>query len=297
MLHANRFRQRVAIVVAAAVAVTGVLTSATVGSGPARAGCADHVVIGVPGTDQGLRHTNTPRSEATPEEKYGSEVATVILAAKNEGAVFDEVPVNYAATGVKWGEAANARYAYDFSSYKWSKNSGFKPIDDYFNTVAANCPDLKLSLVGYSQGAHIAGDLAQRVLKGEHKLPARQLVQVVLLSDPAYNGTSPGSHEFRYDHDVQPGKDGFDYDKHVLVADPDHWDIQGSLGRRDPFADSDPVISVCIYGDPICDTGSASGFGILAKTWMHSLYTTVRYENTHNLAEWAGQQLGQRIKG
>lgn len=258
--------------------------------------CKDVYVVAVPGTNQGAPHSNG-RTDAVAA--FGEEVATVVKTL-TEGLSDKSLKiggVNYPALGVDGLQPATAKLAYDISTYKASKDKGYSHAYSTVQRWGSNCSQTQFVLAGFSQGAHIAGDLAQSILHGHGPVDRERLAAAVLIGDPAYNSTSPNANEFRYDG---PKTEGDDRDQRTLVTDPDHWKIRGSLGERAAFDAKDPVISVCVYGDPICDATSVGWNGYNAgtaseKAWMHGLYTHVKYTGSQDLATWAGREAASKV--
>lgn len=294
MSRARSLRSRIAALGAASVvAATGAVIGTSIGVGQAAADdCKPNMVLGIPGTNQGVAHNHDARTDA---DRYGGQVATVLEALDYAGVDFEASPVIYDADGLDNLGAYDAKYHYNESVYKESKDQGFEFAYAVVKDWAESCPDSKISLVGYSQGAHIAGDLVNSIAGDNPDIKQEQLGYVVLISDPAYNSTSPNTYEFRYDPSIGPGGPGFNYERDVIVADPEHWDINGALGRRDAFPNDINLVSLCIYGDPVCDYQNPVKAGV--SNWRHTkLYTEARYDNAHNLAEWAGQQMAEKLK-
>lgn len=65
-------------------------------------------------------------------------------------------------------------------TYEASKNSGVAATA----ALMAKCPDSKIVLSGYSQGAHVAGDVAWHIGHGNGPVPAAAVRAVALLADP-----------------------------------------------------------------------------------------------------------------
>jgi hypothetical protein len=303
----HRCGQKPRLKLAASVGLTAacVFISAVTGTGIAAAQdfpCAPYIGVGVPGTTQGKAHNPGATDDVS---LLGPQTAAVMDALSNEFIGFRGVSVNYQAEGLggPFGlDGAIAKIMYNASVYKISKDNGYSTAYQTVSKLASDCHSSKFILVGYSQGAHIAGDLAQAILHNHGPVSKDRLSAAVLLADPAYNGTSPRTNEFRYDG-VPPSDPHFKPSRDVLIKDQNHWTISGALGTRDPFDKSDPIVSVCIYGDPVCDQssiglGGLNGQAAIEKSWMHSdLYTKVRYGQASNLATWAGEAAADVIGG
>ena len=259
-----------------------------VGAGVADAepSCADTVVIGVPGTSQGMQHNPGKTDNVS---LLGSQVADAVAAIND---VLDDVlvqVVSYEAVGA----SVDAKFNYDDSAYKRSKDGGYAVARSAVANTSAGCPASKYLLVGYSQGAHIAGDLAQSILHGHGPVDASKLAGAVLIADPGYNGASPRAIEFQYDGPKWDDED-FDSDEHTMFRNDDRWNISGTLGARAAFNESDPIISVCVFGDFICDAGASTN--AVVKDWMHGAYGNVNYENSEPLTTWAGKAGAELMK-
>ncbi|MFC9659431.1 cutinase family protein [Nocardia sp. NPDC127606] len=258
------------------------------GTASAEDNCLSTVVIGAAGTDQGPQHIPPALDSNDRVAQFGAEVATAITAFTDTlGGPALLAPINYPATGVKWGSAVVAKVAYDASAYKLSKDTGYSRAYDELKKRAAACSSAKFTLVGYSQGAHIMGDLAQSVFHGNGPVDRTRIGAVILIADPAYNGSSPRTTEAIFDKDK-------------LTQDQDHWKIGGSLGQRAAFAKTDPVVSICVYGDPVCDGQDLSGqdgkFKPATNQWMHALYRNHVFESKKDIATWVGVQGAQVIR-
>ncbi|MEU2031221.1 cutinase family protein [Nocardia amamiensis] len=273
-------RARVMSMLAVAAAVTALQTGYGPGPGTALAqdSCASVVVYGAPGSNQGRQH-NPGKSDG--KSVLGTEVNTVVDVLSSKILDIAVVGIDYPARGVDGTGPVDAKLLYNFSEYKRSKDTGYSASYQGLSKYAARCRSSKFVLVGYSQGAHIMGDLAQSVFHGNGPVGKSRIAAVVLIADPAFNGPSPRSTEIIY----VDGK---------VSHDENHWSIGGALGQRAKFSESDPVISVCIYGDPICDGASIglnglNGLEADKKKWMHALYTGIPYEGAKDIATWAGR--------
>ncbi|QRI79227.1 MULTISPECIES: cutinase family protein [Rhodococcus] len=253
--------------------------------------CKEYLALGIPGSNQGFDNAAEWKAAGyvLGDSAYGEQVADVLSALKSELPSMLSLPVFYPADGVDGIDPAAAKLTYNVSAYKISKDEGYAAAYRLLEDWARSCPSAKFFLVGYSQGAHIAADLAQTVFHQGSPLGRDRIAGVALIADPAYNGTSPGATEFVFTDDT-------------LAKDPDHWQIHGSLGTRTEFDNSDPVLSICIYGDPICDNNSvgAGGYNAQAaadKAWMHTeLYTDHTYADSTGLAEWLGKTIADRAR-
>ncbi|WP_461666624.1 cutinase family protein [Gordonia sputi] len=168
----NRLRtlSQTAAALAAVVATTSTLAMAS-GSATADAACAPATVIAVPGTWE----TNPGANPADPvgmlkqvtdqiQRKYGGSVKTLFTP--------------YIAD------------AFRQVAYGTSKASGVEAAKKQLSQVKSSCPETKFAILGFSQGAAAAGDVASDIGNGKGPVPADAVVAVGLLSDP--NRGTPG---------------------------------------------------------------------------------------------------------
>ena len=272
-----------------ALAAVGLAVSGLVAAAPAASAstCTSLIGIGAPGTNQGAQHNE---GKTDIDSLVGTQVANAMSAFSAKESSANLHAIGYPAVGVDGTDAAIAKLAYNASVYKKSKDTGYSTAYNSIKDFAAKCPNSRFVLFGYSQGAHVMGDIAQSAFHGNGPVGRSRVAGVVLIADPAYNGISPGTAEFIYD-------------KKMLSRDDDHWKIGGALGTRAAFDKNDPVISICIYGDPICDGASVGMGGLNAKNasdkaWMHtSLYTNNSYADKDSLSTWAGDAIAGKAKG
>ncbi|MFE5463181.1 cutinase family protein [Nocardia sp. NPDC056564] len=252
--------------------------------------CLPTAVIGAAGTGQGPAWS--PPNGVGKDEldaQVGPQVHAAITAIADRLGPLEVGAINYPATGLEPFDtgAVTARVAYDISAYRMSKDLGYSRAYEKLKKEAAECRSKKFVLVGYSQGGHIMGDLAQSVFHGNGPVDRSRIAAVVLIAEPAYNGPSPRTTEAIYSQ----GK---------LTQDQDHWSIGGSLGQRAAFETNDPVVSICVYGDPVCDGKDLFGQDGKPKAVtnkdMHFLYLGHPFEGVKDFATWAGVQAARIIQ-
>jgi Cutinase len=134
-----------------------------------------------------------------------------------------------------------------------------------------DCPDTRLVLTGYSQGAQVTGDVLQ------HNGPFRNVVATVLFGDPYFNGRDP----------IDRGDPRF------------RTGVNGGLGERPRFAEPH-VRSYCHSNDPVCQNTADPLAGF---TW-HDNYDKLGEpaEAAQTIANWlgvpvAGMNLTQVARG
>ncbi|KAK2057448.1 cutinase [Colletotrichum caudatum] len=130
-------------------------------------------------------------------------------------------------------------YPAELNPYNPSQEAGVKAMTKLVQDYAANCPDSKMVLMGYSQGAHVTAD----VMCGT--------------SERSFTATQPQSAEVASKVAAI-----------LLMGDPSHVTGQpynqgtsqnnGLFPRAKPAgcnAVANKMISICNTGDPFCDGG------------------------------------------
>ncbi|PKZ62830.1 hypothetical protein CYJ73_24975 [Gordonia terrae] len=245
--------------------------------------CADVAILGVPGSNQG--RSFHPDSTAD-EDLYGPEVWQAVQQVSTDlqgSRSVSAQPLDYPA--VLDENALDVIVNYNKSQYKPSKDAGYSAAYDTLAQWASSpCgDDQKFVLIGYSQGAHIAGDLAQTILHSSKPVSADRLAGVLLMGDPAFNEHSPGAYSLDYMVPIDGSSPW------VSLTDSEDAKSQGSLGKRAEFGSDDPVVSVCINGDVICQTLAANAADQDQTTKVHTAYKSAPFQTTgKTVATWAG---------
>lgn len=269
----------------AAVTVTvplALMSSAAASAAPIAA-CAPYVIVGVPGSNEGKRFN--PAS-AQPEDLYGPEVWQAV----------QEVSVRLQQNGLPTAVSTPADYPaildenplktallYGISQYQKSKDAGYANTYALVGTVMETCDSSQLILIGYSQGAHVAGDVAQTILHSGTPIDAERLGGVLLLADPAFNNDSPGTWTFDYSGTASPFVGITNYQRAE--------DANGSLGSRAAFDENDPVVSICINGDAVC-AATAENLDSERATTIHTSYKSAEFSETgKSTATWSADLL------
>ncbi|WP_280239991.1 cutinase family protein, partial [Nocardia abscessus] len=155
-------------VVAALGASATVMSGLVFGSGSANAapGCPSLYVVAIPGTWETGRD-KTPQPGMLAGVTRGLPSSTEVDY------------VTYAATAFPWeGEV-----------YGNSKKEAVDNARGLIANMAQQCGATKIALVGYSQGADAAGDLAAEIGTGLSVVPADRIAGVGLISDPRRSPT------------------------------------------------------------------------------------------------------------
>ena len=133
---------------------TGVVTLAAPGAAPAE--CRDVTLFAVNGS--GAAGGETLAAVTDPlVQQVGERLAVVAVAGPEVGA-----------------------------SYEASEQQAVATLTDQVAAQLAACPGSRVMLFGYSQGAHVAGDVAARIGAGQDpRVPADRVLAVGLFGDPA----------------------------------------------------------------------------------------------------------------
>lgn len=155
-----------AVAAAAAIPVaSGVMgTSAVANADP----CPSLYVVAIPGTWETSTNANvkpTPGLLSAVTNGLPSSIRTDY--------------VTYAATAFPWESEVYGR----------SKAQAVTNAKGMLSSMSQQCPDTKLSIIGYSQGADAAGDLAAEIGTGLGVVPADKIAAVGLVSDPRRSPT------------------------------------------------------------------------------------------------------------
>ncbi|MFD6860086.1 cutinase family protein [Rhodococcus sp. NPDC060090] len=236
-----RIHSRALGLLAAGLLTTGlIITGLTVPVGTASAepvpGCADRYVLAVDGT-KGFR---TPDS-IDPD----SPLAEISDRYRGPGTVVEHIP--YPAVVVPMPSTGSHDDGDGIDddgaiAYDRSKQVGHERLRETIAARHSTCPDADLLILGYSQGASIAGDVLAEIAADESVPPDR--ISGILYSDPR----DTRGIETLFPGPVVPG---------VTLG-----------GARSEFGQI-PVQRICIEGDAVCD-GRTPGDG---KDWLRENVT------------------------
>lgn len=147
-------------------AVLGAVAALLGGAGAASAapaGCKPLEVIAIPGT-----------WETGPDN---APVGNGLLGAVTYGMPTWQIDANYV-------EYVATAFPWESQVYGASKAEAIAHADGLMGAIAAQCPDSRFAIIGYSQGADAAGDLAARIGHGQGAVGADRVSGVGLVSDP-----------------------------------------------------------------------------------------------------------------
>ncbi|CAB0549543.1 cutinase family protein [Corynebacterium diphtheriae] len=145
----------------------------------------------------------------------------------------------------------------EFPPYEVSKNRGVDALDAHLSDQAVKCPDTQFVIAGFSQGADIAGDMAERISRGKTNpaLTPERVLGVYLLADPGRSDLLMNPTQGQ----TTTGKSGpLTENGAVLIETNLGLPGAGSVGIAGPRAAGafsnlpGKVRSICSSGDPAC---------------------------------------------
>lgn len=233
MIKSSRSRRLLAM---SAVATMGGLGAITVTAPQAEAvTCKAYTTISVRGTNDGTRTSS------------GTQLPTAVAAFKAQ-----KGSTNVVSTYVNYQASFN---------YAASMADGRAALKATFNSYANACPRTKIALFGYSQGAHIVGD----VVVGMSSTQRARLQGIGLIGDPMMNPTFASS----------------------KTADRSHG---GMWGRRASWPSGVYVYNVCNRGDRVCASlnwvDSMAFLTNGSRNAPHLKYTTSTYSPLSSSGAW-----------
>lgn len=241
--------RRTLAAVSVATAVAAVIAGSAAGTVSAAPSveCAPVMVLGIPGSNEGAAHHP---NGTTQDQLYGGTVAEALAGAR------DDAESQVVAAAVEYPAVLSLNFS--DGEYFASKDAGYAAAYKLLQTWAVACPSARFSLIGYSQGAHVAGDLTQTILHRHSPITPDRLAGTLLLADPGFVG---------YGARTQP----LQYESTSNTFTPVGSRRIG-LSPRTDFDEDDPVYSVCFVGDVVCAPGKS--------VELHQRYATAVYDGT-----------------
>jgi|GEM_PF-3388503 len=148
-------------------------------------------------------------------------------------------------------------------TYAQSMTVGVENAKKLIEATLAKCPETKIFVSGYSQGAQVASAVTRDIGAGKGPAKPEQLAGAALMSDPTRKPGSPvfPSDPSRTSPGAVPGTDG----AHVGRVDaagaapvPAGGGVAPNTAAADFGAVADRVASFCVPGDLACDTAPNS---------------------------------------
>lgn len=176
--------------------------------------------------------------------------------------------INYAAVAVPFA-------LFVPPAYSASVVQGELRLNSFLTSFHSSCPKTPIVLAGYSQGAHVAGDVFQDLPSAVRT----SIVGVVLFGDTRFNPAQPTADEGDYSTGLRGMFAG--------VFGP-------RLYRGNQLAS---VHSYCTAGDPVCNfsLGNAATCGPGSLSCTHTMYAT-RPDSVNSYALQAATFLRQRLE-
>jgi len=202
------------LLAALAVASVGAVVTAAPAAADEASACPERFVLAVDGT----RPVHTPDS-LDPE----SPLAKVSARYAVPDTVVEHIP--YPAVVVPVPDSGSSEGS-DGMAYDESKRIGHQRLREAVDLRHTSCPDSELVILGYSQGASIAGDVLVEIAADGSVPPDR--IRGVLYSDPR----DTRGVETLFPGEVLPG---------ITLG-----------GGRDDFGEIE-VQRICLEGDAVCD--------------------------------------------
>jgi len=168
--------------------------------------------------------------------------------------------VTYPATvGGVWpgiGTAPPPKNVGDTTSYADSVATGVANTEKQIRDISAACPDTKVFLAGFSQGAEVISTVARKIGAGESVAPDK-IAGVALFADPTREGGTPLQPDGASSPGPVPGAKGTTVTRAVSGLDVMEMPTAGGLGNdktghKDFGEISDRVVSWCLPGDYVC---------------------------------------------
>ncbi|MEE2061574.1 cutinase family protein [Rhodococcus artemisiae] len=222
----SRSRRTVALIATATVASGGALLTAPALAHAAPAGCTSTFNLFIPGTWE-------TDENADPNQPVGMLKPIADALESTHGSQAQVYTLPYMASAFDNGH-----------TYADSKADAVVKASQVLADVANSCPSTKFTMVGYSQGADAAGDIASDIGNGKGPIDASRVLAVGLLADPGAGTKGAAT--------VGPRTSG------QGIADPRPQGMGALSGR---------VASICDPGDLYCsiEKGSSPLLGSLGS--------------------------------
>lgn len=197
--------------------------------------CPAYWVIGVPGSGEKPPGKHEPDSKREIK-RMGDTVAAYVQQAAG---LISPNAVQYLALPYPAAAVGDRHYAQ-------SIDTGAKMLEEDIRTRARECPDIRIGVVGYSQGAIVLHQGLSALARSDPR-SLEKVRAVLLIADPRANATA------RYHIAIEPS------------GDPARRQRGGLLGADTlPRAIQDRATSLCISGDLVCDAARQPRLSLLA---------------------------------
>lgn len=184
--------------------------------------------------------------------------------------------------------------------YDWSRRQGTRKANEKLAKTHDHCPLTSYVLMGFSQGAVIAGDIASEIGNGRGPIPADDqdlVLGVGLIAD--------GRRVSGQQHDVGPSPQG--QGAEATLGGLSIAGITMTGKRADGFGTlEDRTYSICAPGDLVCDSPQFTSpvtavgkFANAANNPVHAMYATKKYwaSNGATATQWMYSWASRLIDG
>ncbi|WAC57815.1 cutinase family protein [Gordonia sp. SL306] len=237
------------------------------------ADCPDVLSLVIPGTWESAPDDDPYQPTANPKS----------LMLRVSGALADEFPSSRTSvyTVPYIAQFRNPTNLTDRQSdYNVSRTQGYKRAAGKIIETNKNCPLTRYVIMGFSQGAVIAGDLASAIGNGRGVLPASDQDLVLGVGLIADGRREPGEQ-----NDIAPSPKGVGAEVALSGMRGIVPGITMTGARSGGFGElQDRVQSICAPGDLICDSptvtnpiGAVSQLAGAINNPVHAMYGTPRY--------------------
>ncbi|WP_245717311.1 cutinase family protein [Nocardia jejuensis] len=215
--------------------------------------CPALYALGVQGTGE-----SSPDAAVSTDTGMLSAVFRPMLADASDAGLVDRAYVPYEAS---FGGAV----ASSLTPYSQSVDDGLTRLESMAKQVVDRCPNTRLALAGYSQGAHVVSLFAQKVGASKGAVTADKVAGVALFGDPTRNSGSslfPGA-AGKTAPDAAPGTQGTAVAALTTPMSPDQPATGAGIGTDKQISTSfgtlaGRVASFCTSGDLACDAPTDS---------------------------------------
>ncbi|WP_280341550.1 cutinase family protein [Nocardia neocaledoniensis] len=205
-----------------------------------------------------VQGTGESSPDAAPSTDTGmlSLAVRPMMAAASDPGLVDRAYVPYPAG---FGGAVGASTV----PYAESVATGVVRTESMMRQVHSACPQTRVALLGYSQGAHVVSLVAQQVGAEQGVVAAETVAAVVMMADPT---RSPGAPVFPGTDALTPAPAPGTSGRHLALLPAAPFPSVASGGgigpQRDIAADygalTGRVANLCVAGDLACDTPTGS---------------------------------------
>lgn len=227
---------------------------------------AQEVDTNQPGEKCGAVHIVIAQGTGQSSTKMSNDVTDDFIEGKVAKDMEEKFPGKVTSWQVNYPSSAGAIYSTgaingETTTYGDSRLTGAKKVVEHVTEYRSQCPDSKILITGFSQGASVAGDAAALISHGaSSNTKADDIMGVVLFADPGRSGNSQYTGTKGATAYI-PLPEGARYQRNgEYVTEGHEEDTVGWTGQRSlPFKGMEGrVISVCSPYDLACTVKDGS---------------------------------------